>query len=196
MIVIGITGGIGSGKSTLARRLSLARYPVFDADRVAHGFMKQGQPVYDKISRHFPEVISNGHIDRAALAEIVFSSVMRKQCLERLTHPEIILACQRFIKLMRRQRRQAVILDVPLLYESRMHTMCDAVLVMKAPFFLRMQRVLQRSGMTEARFKAITQHQLTERAASKYRGCRVSSGSGIAFSLRRARFCLDSKLYP
>ena len=46
-------------------------------------------------------------------------------------------------------------IDIPLLFETNAEVRFDAILVVSASFENQMQRVLQRSGMAEAKFRSI-----------------------------------------
>ena len=80
-----------------------------------------------------------------------------------------------------------VVLDVPLLFETRGETRCDAVIVVSAPASLQRARVLRRPGMTEARYRAILAQQMPD--AEKRRRARwvVPTGLGKALTLRRLK---------
>lgn len=84
-----ITGGIGSGKSTIRRTLEELGAVAIDADRVGHGVLEPGGSAHDAVARRWPEVVTDGRIDRSALAAIVFADPEALRELESLTHPAI-----------------------------------------------------------------------------------------------------------
>lgn len=84
-----VTGGIGSGKSTVMELLRQRGFRVVDADRLAHEVLEPGGPGFDAVAERWPTVVSDGRIDRAALAQIVFSDGEALRELEGLVHPHV-----------------------------------------------------------------------------------------------------------
>lgn len=84
-----LTGGIGSGKSTVAERFEAAGAVVVDADRAGHDVLEPDGAAFDAVARRWPEVVSDGRIDRRALGRIVFADADQLAALEAMTHPEI-----------------------------------------------------------------------------------------------------------
>lgn len=90
MYVIGITGGVGSGKSYAAHRLQeKLGATLLIADELGHVVMEPGRSAYCQIVEHFGQniVSLDGSIDRAALAEIVFSDARARDWLNQVIHP-------------------------------------------------------------------------------------------------------------
>lgn len=153
MLLIGLTGSIATGKSTVSRILSSAPYslPVIDADILARKVVEPGTKGYNAIVRHFlpttpdlleppsetlPENGINGKgrpLNRAALGRRVFGdSEERKRdrlVLNGIVHPAVRWEMYRAILGAYLRGHWAVVLDVPLLYESGMDRLCGAVAV-------------------------------------------------------------------
>ena len=91
MLWIGITGSIGTGKSTFSELIRKKGFFVLDADVLAKKNLEKTSPAFGKIVAEFGNKILNseGDIDRAALAQIVFSDKSKLEKLESITHPEI-----------------------------------------------------------------------------------------------------------
>src|ERR1041385_6143067 len=89
MRVWGLTGNIGSGKSTVARLLAARGVPVIDADEVAREVVMPGRPALREIAARWPEVVSDGTLDRKALAARVFADPKQREDLNRMVHPRI-----------------------------------------------------------------------------------------------------------
>jgi len=88
---IGITGPIGCGKSTILGWLAARGALVIDADQVAREVTAPGSSVVAEIVATFgPGVAgSDGSLDRAALAAIVFNDPVQLRRLEAITHPAV-----------------------------------------------------------------------------------------------------------
>lgn len=126
--LVGLTGSFGTGKTTVAAMFQRKGAKVLSADRLAHEVFKKGNPLYSKIRRIFPEV--PGRLSRAKIAPFVFGSPKRRRRLEALVHPYIF---KRLREKMKRTKSRVVIAEVPLLFESGFHRLCDRTIVVYAP---------------------------------------------------------------
>ncbi len=88
---VGLTGGIASGKSTAAKFFGALGVPILDSDQIAREVVEPGQPPLERLVERFgPSILTpDGHLDRPALREIVFSDPKARTDLEALTHPAI-----------------------------------------------------------------------------------------------------------
>ena len=94
---VGLTGGIASGKSTAAKFFGAPGVPILDSDQVARDVVEPGQPPLERLFARFGRKIPtpDGHLDRPALRDIVFSDPKARADLEALTHPAIGAAMER-----------------------------------------------------------------------------------------------------
>jgi dephospho-CoA kinase len=190
MVVLGLTGSVGMGKSTAARMLRRLRVPVHDADAEVHQLLGPGGRAVPAVDQAFPGARKGNRIDRAALGRLVFDNPAALKQLEAILHPRVRTAERRFLAACRRRRAPVAVLDIPLLFETAGESRCDGVIVMSAPPRLQRARVLQRPGMTVARFAAILAQQMPD--AEKRRRSRwvVPTGLGQALTLRRLKAIL------
>jgi dephospho-CoA kinase len=153
MSVIGLTGGIGSGKSTVARVFESLGYPVFDADKEALALYENDPTLLPEVVELYGEgiLLPNGRLNRMALATVVFNDESALKKLNALVHPRVAV---RFEEWKNRQHAPAVIREAAILYESGSDAGCDAVIVVTAPEELRIKRVMQRNGISEAEVRA------------------------------------------
>ena len=188
MIILGLTGSIGMGKSTAAAMLQRLRVPLFDADRVVHRLLAPGGAAVERVSNAFPGVLTEtGGIDRALLARRVFADTAALHRLEQILHPMVAAAEKRFLRQAQARREPLVVLDVPLLFETRGERRCDYVFVVSAPALVQRQRVLRRPGMTEIRLAAIAEKQMPDREKRRRADFVVPTGLGRNLTLRRLR---------
>jgi len=173
-----MTGSIGMGKSTAAAVLRQMGIPVHDADRNVHRLMAQGGAAVERIAAAFPGVVKDGAIDRGALGKRVFGDTAALARLEAILHPMVQAAERAFLANARRRRLPVVVLDVPLLYETRGENRCDAVIVVTAPQFIQSLRVLRRKGMTPQRLKDIVMRQMPDAEKRKRADFVVPTGLG------------------
>lgn len=167
MKTIGLTGGIASGKSVIAARFAEAGIAVLDADRLVHRAIEPGGVAEEAVAQHFPDAVSDGRIDRARLGAIVFSDPDKLKELEALLHPLVRAEEERFIAEHKANGSKAVLLEIPLLFETGADVLCDAILAASAPEPLRIERAMKRPHMTEAKLEFIlaTQWRDTQRNA-------------------------------
>src|SRR3974390_3649143 len=88
---VGLTGGIASGKSTAAKFFGALGVPILDSDQIARDVVEPGQPPLERLVERFgPKILTaDGHLDRPALRDIVFSDPKARADLGALTHPAI-----------------------------------------------------------------------------------------------------------
>lgn len=178
MRVIGLTGSIGMGKSTTAAMLRRLGLPVHDADAVVHRLTAPGGLALGPIAARFPGVVADGALDRAALGARVFGDRAALKDLEAILHPLVRAAERRFLQRARRMRKRAVVLDIPLLYETGGEARCDTVWVASAGPTIQAQRVLRRSGMTRDRLKAIRARQTADAVKRRRADAVIPTGLG------------------
>jgi len=188
VIVLGLTGSIGMGKSTAALTLQRLRVPLFDADRVVHRLLAPGGGAVEAVAVAFPGVrAANSGIDRSLLGQRVFGDPTALSRLEGIIHPMVEAREKQFRARARAHRKPIVVLDIPLLFESRSERRCNYVLVVSAPRFVQRQRVLRRPGMTENRLAAILSNQVPDLEKCRRADFVVPTGLSRALSLRRLR---------
>lgn len=180
MIVLGLTGGIASGKTSVARMIAGRGILHLDADRMVHRLMQHDAQTKQEIAALLPAALKGGTIDRAALAAAAARDKNFIRALEGILHPRVRAAELRAIDQAYRQRRKAVLLDVPLLFESGLDAVCDVVIVVQASPGHQWLRAKRRPGMTREKFDALRARQLSdaERAARADIVIRTDIGKG------------------
>jgi dephospho-CoA kinase len=163
---VGLTGGIASGKSTAAKFFGALGVPILDSDQVAREVVEPGQPPLERLVERFGRGIltPDGHLDRPALRNIVFSDPKARADLENLTHPAIGAALE---------ARSATaggpyqILVIPLLVEKNLGSQVNRVLVVDCDEALQIRRLHARDGSTRAQARAILDAQASRSARLK-----------------------------
>ncbi|HEU4320761.1 MAG TPA: dephospho-CoA kinase [Acidimicrobiia bacterium] len=84
-----LSGGLASGKSTVRVLLAEAGVTTVDADSVGHDVLAPDGPAFPQVADRWPEVITDGAVDRRALAGVVFNDMSQLRELEGITHPHI-----------------------------------------------------------------------------------------------------------
>jgi dephospho-CoA kinase len=158
MIRLALTGSIGMGKSTVAKMFEQAGIPVFDADAVVRQAQAEDSRLIAAIGQRFPATVSDGVLDRDALAAAVLGHPEELAALEAIVHPTVHIHRARF--LLDNRDAPALMFDIPLLFETHGEDAFDKVIVVSAPADIQRARVLARPGMTEQKLGAILARQL------------------------------------
>ncbi len=187
MFVLGLTGSLAMGKSETARMFRRLGVPVYDADAAVHRLMVRGGAAVAPVGAAFPGVVVDGPVDRPALGRRVFGDKAALRRLERIVHPLVGRAQRRFLARHARRRAPLVVLDVPLLFETRGEARTDAIAVATAPYRVQRQRVLARRDMDEGKFHDILDQQMPDRLKRLRADFVLETGLGRAWTLRRVR---------
>ena len=167
--IIGITGSIGMGKSTIASMLIKMGIPVFDSDEQVFKVLENNNKVITKIALKWPHavIINNRQkrVNKKVLGDIVFSNLSDKIFLENLIHP--IVHQERNLFIQENNRNSLIALDVPLLFETKLHKICDFIFLANAKSDIQMSRVLKRKNMTHQKFDLIKKNQLSNEERKK-----------------------------
>jgi dephospho-CoA kinase len=152
MKVIALTGGIGAGKSTVAQCFSELGASVVDADHLARIAIERGSEGFDEVVARFGEkILTNGDINRKALAEIVFSDPDAKRDLEAIIHPRVQKLFAQAV--LDNEPSAHLIYEIPLLLETAAASKFDFIVTVEADEDLRIERLLTR-GMFITDIKA------------------------------------------
>lgn len=183
MLVIGLTGGIGSGKSTVSALLAAKGAVVVDADAIVRDVQQPGTPVFEKMVERFgPGIVAgDGTLDRAVVADLVFNDADALADLNAIVHPAVGAEIARRMQELA-ETDEVVILDVPLLVESKNAYPVAGLLVVDVDPELALRRLVTYRAMREADVRARMARQASrdERLA---RADRVIDNSGTADDL-------------
>ena len=157
MLKVALTGGIGSGKSTVAEFLDELGAYVIDSDQLARDVVERGTPGYEAVLAAFgDEILTDGEIDRAKLAEIVFKDSIARATLESIIHPLVRDAAEKMVKSL--PSDAVVINQIPLLVETDGAKRFDFVITVSADEDVRRRRLVER-GMKD--------YEITKRLAAQ-----------------------------
>ncbi len=166
MLVVGLTGGIGSGKTTVSNMFATLGVPVIDTDLISREIVEPHQPALQKICHEFgAEMLTDdGHLNREALRNLVFSQPEKRNKLETILHPRIKNEVKRRIQQMEANPTTPYcIVVIPLLVESGWGDLVNRVLVVDATEETQIQRTTQRDGLSSTQLKAILSSQVKRR---------------------------------
>ncbi|MEE2912210.1 MAG: dephospho-CoA kinase [Planctomycetota bacterium] len=144
--IIGIAGGIGSGKSTVASLLAELGCVIANADTNADTVLQREDVIAEIVSWWGSQLLDErGQINRSALGEIVFVDVQKRERLEQLIHPLVrLIQTEQFDGAP--EGTIALVIDAPLLFETGLDLLCDAIIFVDTPREIRLKRVLETRG--------------------------------------------------
>jgi len=154
---VALTGGIGSGKSLVGEILEELGALVIDSDQLAREVIERGSPGYEEVVTAFGDsILSEGQIDRAKLAAVVFKEEDLRKKLESIIHPLVREAAE---KLARNLPSGAILVNqIPLLVESDGAKRFDYVITVSADEEIRRERL---------RLRGLKDYEITERMAAQ-----------------------------
>lgn len=177
MFILGLTGSIGMGKSVAANQFKANGVPVFDADQAVHD-LYAGAAVAP-VGEAFPGVVDNGRINRTELSRVLLEQPHRFSELEAIVHPLVRKMQREFLAQHDQAGQRLVVLEIPLLFESGLDRVIDAVAVVSAPYAAQRERVLQREGMTSQKFEEILKRQMPDEEKRTKADFVVDTGGAI-----------------
>ncbi|MCP1125455.1 dephospho-CoA kinase [Bacillus sp. AFS018417] len=155
-VVIGLTGGIASGKSTVSQMFQGFHVPVIDADIIAREVVEPGKEAYNEIVTAFGKEVlgENGELDRPKLGGIVFHNEEKRLLLNGIVHPAVRKEMNAQKDMYIREKAQAVVLDIPLLFESKLTGLVDKILLVYVDSETQLTRLMERNNFKEEEAKA------------------------------------------
>lgn len=103
----------------------------------------------EEIARVFGKEVlfANGELNRAAMAQRVFSSDGERARLTAILHPAILDEIRREICRAQEEGERMVVIDAPLLFEAGLDRICDATVAVVASPEERGKRIMERDGL-------------------------------------------------
>ena len=128
-LLIGLSGPIGCGKSTVARMLAELGGVTIDADQLARRVADPGGEALPAIRARFGDAViaSDGELDRAALAQMVFHDATALADLEGIVHPHVRRLIDRRLAEAERDEAPFVVIEAIKLVEGGLADRCDEV---------------------------------------------------------------------
>jgi dephospho-CoA kinase len=191
MIVIGLTGSIGMGKTETARMFAAEGVPVSESDAIVHRLYDRGGAAVKPVASIFPDVVSDGRVDRSKLASHLAVHPDDFARLEEIVHPLVRAEQEKFLDEACRRKARLAVLDIPLLFEAGRDRDVDKIVVVSAPPETQRRRVLARPAMTEEKFAAILARQLPDLEKRARADFIVDSDRGLDYARAQVRHIIE-----
>ena len=171
MMRIGILGDIGSGKSFVAKKFG---YPVFNADHEVSKLYKRDRKVFKKLKETLPKYISSFPINKTQLSKAILANNINLKKIIKIVHKEIRNKMRFFLS--KNNNKRFVILDVPLLLESKINKKNDIL-------------VYVQSKKTDITRNLIKRKNFNPRILNKFKEIQLS----LAYKKKKSRFIIKNK---
>ena len=126
--IIGVTGPVGCGKSTVAKLLSKDKYQIIDADKIVHELYSNSQFVEQfRKTLKIKDIYDENIINRDLLRKYLLIHPQIKNKLEKFVWKKVE---DKILSMINKcQKDDVIILDVPLLFESKLNYLCDKIVL-------------------------------------------------------------------
>ena len=162
--LVAITGGIGSGKTTFSNHLRKLGYLVHESDAVVSEiYIKPKKQFLSFIKKKISQdAVNHNKINKAEIANVIFSNNKIKKLLERSIHKEVQNSREAFVKKNTKNKNKIIFADIPLLFENRLEKRFDLVICIISSKKNRTKRVLKNKKFTKENLNKIFKSQTTD----------------------------------
>jgi dephospho-CoA kinase len=191
--IVGLMGGPGSGKSMVAGQFVSLGCEVIDSDALAREALSEPDVLGHLLEWWGAKIqTADGRVDRAAVAQIVFTDPKQRKRLEALIHPKVHARREALRRqALARPGVRAIIEDSPLLLETGNDKQCDVLVFVDAPLEIRRNRLARTRGWSPEVLAGREKNQLpldTKRQRADYV---ISNDAGEAHCLEQTRHVLS-----
>ncbi|MGG5507399.1 MULTISPECIES: dephospho-CoA kinase [unclassified Myroides] len=160
-IIVGLTGGIGSGKTTVAKLFEKHGIPIYIADERARAIMDQSA-VVNAVQQIFTTsvITEHGTLDRLKIKQLVFDHKEQLDKLNQIVHPRVKEDFDQWLK--KHENEPIVMKESAILFESGLEKSCDVVVLVVAPEQVRIERVMNRDGISKEQVMKIINNQMKD----------------------------------
>lgn len=147
---IGLTGNIGTGKTTVAWMFEEQGAKLLNADAIAHETIEPQTSVWKLLFDRYGKKIMmhEGVVNRKALANIIFGDDTERKFVESIIHPKVHEELTKRIADLKRNGTGLIIVEVPLLFETRWDKEMDSIIVVSCDLELQIRRCMEKFGLT------------------------------------------------
>lgn len=150
-MIIGLTGSIASGKSTVAKMMTALGLPIVDADIVARDVVEPGTETLALIAKNFGDdiLLEDGTLNRSKLGDIIFHEPAKRKILNDIMHPAIRQEMLRQRDAYVEAGQKDVVMDIPLLFESKLQHFVERILVVSVSEEVQLRRLMERNQLSK-----------------------------------------------
>jgi len=155
---IAITGGIGSGKSFVCRMLAEHGIEIYDCDAAAKRLMRTSSELRARLTGLVGSNLYDGErLNKPVMAQFLLSSDENQRAINAIVHPAV---GEDFL------RSGMKWMECAILFESGFDKLVDYKICVVAPLEIRLQRIMQRDGLTHQKAMEWISKQLPQEKVS------------------------------
>lgn len=165
LTVIGLTGNIASGKTSILSLIKRAKIPTHDSDLLVTRVYKKPPKKFIQLVKKMGlgEAVKGNKINKDVFREGVLKDDKKLKKLESYLHKKVKISRENFIKRNKKLKKNLVVLDIPLLFEKKLQSICDYIIYVYCPVKIRMKRALKRKRMSKKILLKFIKLQLPDR---------------------------------
>ncbi|MFP4166081.1 MAG: dephospho-CoA kinase [Opitutales bacterium] len=185
---IGLTGGIGCGKSTVVRFFEAAGWRAIDSDAIVRRLLTENMEVREALRERWGDAVflTEGMVDRTALAERVFSDDNELDWLEQLLHP---LVREAWTSEVEARPEADWLVEIPLLFEKKLENYFDLVVCVSSPLEIAAKRLTEK-GYTEARIERRRRRQMALEEKVRRADIVLTNAGSLEFLKQQIELCM------
>jgi len=159
-MIVGLTGGIGSGKTTVAALFSKLGVPVYNSDIEAKKIMHISKEVKQAIVKLLgKESYIDEKLNKKYISDKVFNNKRLLNQLNEIVHPAVK---KHFLNWVKQQNAPYVIQETALIFENNTQSNYHKIILVKASKDIRLQRVMDRDGVSKEAVESRIKNQLED----------------------------------
>ena len=184
MRVIGLTGGIACGKSAISAALREMGARIIDGDALSRELTAPGGPALPAIRERFGDEVfhPDNSLNRRALGAVVFGSDEARARLDAIMQPMLRQMILSGMEAARLSGAPLCVLDMPLLYEAGIDSLCDRVWCAWLPRDKQLERLMARDGFTLEEAEARLRSQLPANEKAARADVVIDTGGSIQYT--------------
>jgi dephospho-CoA kinase len=146
-MIIGLTGGIGSGKSMVAKIFGMLGCALFNSDEAAKKIYFDPAIKMNVTALLGKEVyLSDTELNKTVIGSKIFGDTQLLHQLNAIIHPAVK---EEFRKFIVSNKGKIIIKETALLFEAKIESEVDKIVLVAANDDLRIKRVMHRDGLSE-----------------------------------------------
>ena len=154
--IVALTGGIGSGKSYVCQLLRQHGIVVYDCDEAAKRLMREDGQLRQQLTQLVgPDVYEGTKLQKSVLAQFLLASEANKQAVNDIVHPAVATD---FLQSSLQWVESAILFDAH--FDRRIKP--DMVICVTAPLEIRVERIMQRDGISREKATAWINSQMPQ----------------------------------
>ena len=166
MVRVGILGSVGSGKTFVANIFKELSFNIFSADNEVANIYKNNKAVNKKIAKFFKLKLYKSKINKQDLRDSLKKNPKKFKFLNKTIHP--IVRKRLVIFLSRFKKNKLVVLDIPLLVESKMLNFVDILVLVKTRSNSFLSRIKKRKNLDKQFLNILKKQQASEKIKEAY----------------------------